>query len=161
MRIIAVDPGSTTGFASCTYDPVANEISALRHGAEQIIPFWRGYHAAMTMDPVKQFEVTVYESWKLTAKGAKVLVGSDMPWSQLIGMMRASCILAREFYPARVLQFLDQPPAIKSAVNSWYGSERDWLPSSSFDHNLDAIRHLFYYLHKQKGVTLEHLATHL
>lgn len=161
MRIISIDPGETAGWATCTLGEdyvgpgeTGLVVRDLVHDSTPMLAFWRGYDKAMK-DPERRFQVTIYESWKLTRHGAKVLVGSDMRSSQLIGMIRASYLQAKDA-GATLDPLIHVPPAAKSVVDAWFGGP-DYLPVSDVDHNRDALRHLFYYLHKEKGFDLEYL----
>ena len=54
-----------------------------------------------------KYDVVVYENWKLTAKGARVSVGSEMESSQFIGMIRLSCWK----YGVKIVK---QPPSMQT-----------------------------------------------
>lgn len=144
MRLIAFDPGTETGWAAG--EITDGRLTILDHG-------WLGWWPcalkyARTMDTAP-FDETIFEGWRLTAVGGKTLRGSDMPWSQFIGVMKYAAHLAGT-------PTYEQPPAYKSVINTRMDGHK-WLPASDVEHNRDAIRHLVYravFHHKVNAITL-------
>lgn len=94
MRVLALDPGQRVGWAMA--DTVVRgqepaELHILGHG------IWPLRDAALEVHDLvvdqNTIDAVVYETWLLTARGAKVLVGDDMQSSQFIGAVRLCCWL--------------------------------------------------------------------
>lgn len=150
MRVLAIDPGERVGWA---------------HG-EIVVPDPRSItqffpHLVLTghgITPYKDFalklhgvagdyDVIVYETFRLQASKAKELIGDDFPTVQFIGMVRLCAWLA-----STKLQY--QGPAIKeTAIRSMKSLRPDlWeivepaLSGRHDDgHHGDAILHLHHY----------------
>jgi hypothetical protein len=101
-RVLALDPGDRVGWA---YATIAEDgaWSDVAHGIEDLKPLaLRVYHAVTMGEPLEQrndcprggFDVVVCERWALYPHMAKVLVGSEIPSAQFIGMVKLSCWLA-------------------------------------------------------------------
>lgn len=136
MNLIAFDPGEQTGYAKGSL--ADGVLSVSDYGWDRWVDcafkFRRG---------AEKFSVCVYESWKLTALGAKTLRGSDMPWSQFIGMMKMISM-------DNQIQMHVQEPKDKYWLDAILGTA--WLPKGSVEHHRDAIRHLAIYGIREKGV---------
>lgn len=135
MRVLAIDPGIDTGWAEGRIED--KQVHVDRHGWTP----WRKF--ALSLDSKVDdfpYDVIVYETWKLTKHGAKVLLGSDMQSSQCVGCIWLSGTKAH-------VPIVGQPPAIKATIDKWMGGT-GYLPVSDVDHNRDAIRHLYYYAMK-------------
>ena len=142
MRVIAFDPGEQTGYAVGTIDGDVLRVEAF--GWDR----WRD-SAYRFRAGAEGFDHCVYESWKLTRRGAKTLVGSDMPWSQFIGMMKMVC------WDNQITMSV-QEPAEKYVINArMTGDENgsDYLPAGPVEHHKDALRHLIKYAVEKHGVT--------
>ena len=142
-RVIAFDPGEQTGVAIGTID--ANVLEVEHFGWDRWMDaayrFKRG---------AEGFDHCVYESWKLTARGAKNLKGSDMPWSQFIGMMKMVC-------HDNDITLSVQEPAEKYVIDARMG-DLDYLPKGEVEHHRDALRHLIKYAvenHNVKSIEYE------
>lgn len=132
MRIIAFDPGEQTGYATGHLLDKALVIDS--HGWDRWLQSAYNFRAGAETNP---FDHCVYESWKLTPRGAKNLVGSDMPWSQFIGIMKIVC------YDHNI-PLSHQEPAAKYWLDDVMGGT-SYLPKSDVEHNRDALRHLIIY----------------
>lgn len=141
LRLIGIDPGVSTGWATALILNDAMYVEDSGWGPWR--PFAMRFHDRMLNFEKEGFDVVVVEDWRLTKKGRDVLLGSDLPSSQCLGCVRLAYDLARRggHRPRLVLQ----QPSTKSVVNGWMGAGADWLPDSPVDHNKDAIRHLWYY----------------
>lgn len=76
-EIIVPDPRSTTQFAPC--------LRVTGHGISTLKDF--GLKVTEVYD---NYDVVIYETWRLRADIARKMVGNDMQSSQLIGMVRLS-----------------------------------------------------------------------
>lgn len=141
VRLIGIDPGVSTGWATGTLQNGSLAID--KDGWDPWRVFAMRFHDRMLNFEEEGFDVVVVEDWRLTKKGKDVLVGSDLPSSQVLGCTRLGYDLARRagHHPRLVLQ----QPSTKAVVNGWMGAVVGWLPESPVDHNRDAIRHLWYY----------------
>lgn len=94
MRVLVLDPGERVGWASAQI--VTNGERSLLHVTGHGIAYLKdmalAVHQAVVVE--KKYDVVVFEKWVLTAKGARVSVGSHMESSQFVGMVRLCCWLA-------------------------------------------------------------------
>jgi hypothetical protein len=151
VRILAIDPGERVGWATAEVtvhgpgvqhrlDVTGHGIAYLKDAALQV------YKAVVDEDRI---DVLVYETFILTHRGAKVMVGSDLQTAQLVGM----CRLAAWLNPR--VQLVPQGPAAMSSADKSMRThpsgvsmqERlDKLPKSHDDsHDGSALRHLWTY----------------
>lgn len=140
MRLIAFDPGEETGWATGTVED--GVLTITDHGWQRWWPCAIRYRRSMEADP---YDETIFEGWRLTQKGARVTVGSDMPWSQFIGIMK---LVAHDHGKP----VIEQPPALKRVINTRMLPHKKWLPASEVEHNRDAIRHLVHRAVFEHGV---------
>lgn len=159
IRVLAVDPGESVGWARATIaerdlmhggqivkqsipwlDVEAHGIAYLKDMAQAI------YKAVVVED---RYDVIVYETFLLTAKGARVMVGSDLQTAQFVGMVRLCAWLN-----GRVV-LVPQGPAAMSSANKSVKSHPSGddiqarlakLPKSHDEsHDGSALRHLWTY----------------
>lgn len=136
MKIMAIDPGVSTGWAIGVVDTEAKTCYLDKHGWTPWQEFVLTFHHRMVGDD--PFPTVIYESWLLRKNKALTLAGSDMPSSQCIGAIRLSCWLAGAM-------MVVQHPDHKTPANAWIKAKGLYLPESDVEHNRDAIRHLYYY----------------
>jgi hypothetical protein len=96
VRVIALDPGKLWGWAAADIDD-NGEWSNLEHGIMQakVIALWLADEQGVFKpgeewhgDAESTFDVLVYEDWVLYRAHAEEYIGSDMPYSQMIGQIR-------------------------------------------------------------------------
>lgn len=139
MRIIALDPGVSTGWA---YGEVKDgKLEVTNHGWDHWDTFALKLHERMSEK--HEWDVMVYETWRLTRRGADNLLGSDLQPSQAIGAYKMCAWLSSK--SGHDVQIVGQEPAIKDVVDGWMGGTA-YLPTSEVEHNRDALRHLWYYV---------------
>jgi hypothetical protein len=134
VNLIAFDPGTETGWATGTIED--GVLTVNDHGWEYWWPC--GLRIARTLDEKPgSYDEVVFEGWRLTKDLNKVrgLFGSDMPWSQFIGIMKHAA-------SKHGVHVVEQPPAFKTVVNNRMAEYGKWLPASEVEHNRDALRHL-------------------
>lgn len=140
-RIIALDPGDSTGWATGRVTDGRMDVTAWGYGAwkDVALRLWR---AQESKDPYSHI---VYEAWRLRAGHERAFIGSAMPSVQMVGQIKACAWWA----PIQV-RLTSQEPAIKPVIDKqmhkWLGNP-DYLPSSEVEHDRDALRHLYYYAH--------------
>jgi hypothetical protein len=88
MKGLALDPGEKVGWNTFTIK--RGHLHIPGYGITPQKPLALQLHRASDPLYLPRFDVVVMEDWVLTAFGAKVSVGSDMPSSQFIGMVRLS-----------------------------------------------------------------------
>lgn len=134
----ACDPGVDTGWAKGISHPDgALVITGYGYAPWKQVAIWL-HDMVNGPDPCDE---VIYESWRLTDKGASVLKGSDLPSSQFIGAMKQTIWLAqRNGILVRLAP--EQAPERKYVVNGWFGE--DYLPRDEKEHARDAIRHLVF-----------------
>lgn len=136
MRIIAIDPGEKVGWATaCSTD---SGLELLEHGITSLKPF-----ALALINKLHTYDLVIFERWVLFSGQAKRSVGSSMPTSQLVGMIKLAC-----WY--KDVPFVEQTPKIKGTADKVAKDEFKRLieaePASHDDgHDIDAIRHLVYW----------------
>lgn len=139
LRVLAIDPGERVGWARGLASP--DELQLEDHGIAELKPF-----AVKLGSAISEYDVVIYETWRLFAGEAKKMVGSDMPTSQLVGMIR---LLAWLHNPTLVAQ---SPNIKKTADKSAQGVFKELIesePGTHDDaHDIDAIRHLWYWYRK-------------
>lgn len=89
IQILAIDPGEKVGWAhgevvGSTLCVIDHGIATLKHLAVALA----GRPAPVAVAALDQYDIVIYEQWRLAAYAAKALIGSDMQTSQLIGMIR-------------------------------------------------------------------------
>lgn len=89
-RVLALDPGDRVGCASATITP-DGEWKVLAHWIDDLKPCALRVHHDLQGG---MYDVVVCERWALYATHAKVMIGSEIPSAQFIGMVKLSCWLA-------------------------------------------------------------------
>jgi hypothetical protein len=96
MRVLVLDPGERVGWATADVVQAGTdhgfELRVTGHGMAYLKDMAMSVYKAIAIE--KKYDVVVYERWALTARGAKVSVGSEMESSQFIGMVRLCCWLS-------------------------------------------------------------------
>jgi hypothetical protein len=111
MRVLAVDPGERVGWATAIVhgqDGGGHHLEVTGHGIAFLKDAALQIHQAVAVE--KRFDVVIYETFLLTARGAKVMVGSDLQTAQFVGMVRQSAWLNP------VCQLVPQGPAAMSSA---------------------------------------------
>jgi hypothetical protein len=121
IRVIAVDPGERVGWCTATIHTTAelgfkieqpsdptHLLSVQDHGIAFLKDAALQIHQAVAVE--KRFDVVIYETFLLTARGAKVMVGSDLQTAQFVGMVRQSAWLNPD------CQLVPQGPAAMSSA---------------------------------------------
>lgn len=157
MRVLAIDPGERVGWAWGNIQHHADDCGGceeLRGGKHD----QRLYLGDFGINSYKDFalklhkaagnyDVIVYETWRLSANKAKTFVGNDFPSVQFIGMVRLCAWLAG-------VKLVHQGPAIKATAEKSMRSMRPdlWeivepaLKGAHDDgHHGDAILHLWHF----------------
>lgn len=139
LRVLAIDPGEKVGWARGT---VSSDLSLDDHGIADLKPF-----ALKLGTAIEDYDVVIYETWRLYAGHAKKMIGNDMQTSQLVGMIR---FLA---WQNPQVKLVGQSASIKETADKT--AQGDFLtliesePSKHDDaHDIDAIRHLWYWYWK-------------
>jgi hypothetical protein len=160
MRVLAVDPGERVGWATATVYPEGIEAPDPDVGSRAIAELEvTGHGIAFLKDAAMQvykavvaedrIDVVVYETFILTARGGKTMVGSDLQTAQLVGMIR----LCGWLNP-RVQLVPQRPGAMRSADKSMRSHPSGAimqeiiakLPKSHDEsHDGSALRHLWTY----------------
>jgi hypothetical protein len=141
MRVLALDPGEATGWAWGTVTDGELEVGGWGFDPWKTVAM----HLAtkQVLGNAREYDVLVYEAWRLRATAAKQLIGSDMQSSQMVGCIKLCGWLSG----ARIVS---QEPAIKPVADKMMGGPETYLPRSTVDHDRDALRHLHYFHLKEK-----------
>lgn len=149
MKIMAIDPGENTGWATGVIED--GKLEVLSHGytpwQEFVIQF-----AERMLEDKPPYDMVVYESWRLRRSSAMDLVGSDLQSSQCIGGIKLAVWLANK--NGHHVRIRNQEPAIKNVIDSMKGG-KDYLPKSDKEHPRDAVRHMWYYGVTSGGVEID------
>lgn len=156
MRVLALDPGERVGWASAVVGSTSHlaswTLEVTGHGIAYLKDAAMQVYQAVAIE--KRYDVVVFERWALTAKGARVSVGSEMESSQFVGMIRQSCWIGG-------VKVIGQPT---SALSSADRSLKCGHPSAADvarriaitdavghddGHDGSALRHLWSYFFKE------------
>lgn len=136
-RVLAIDPGHRVGWAAGTVNP-GGLVTEVTHGITELKPF-----AIRLLRVAPEYDVIVYENFKLRRDKALELAGSTLPTVQLIGMIR----LAAWQHNVKIVDYA--PTAKKTALKSLAPNLReiwDAMPTKHDDaHDGDAVLHLHHY----------------
>lgn len=140
LKVLAIDPGEKVGWARVTASP--GSFSLEDHGIADLKPFAIKLH-----ESVPNYDVLIYETWRLYAGQAKKMIGNDMQTSQLVGMIR----LAAWLNPG--VKLVGQSASIKETADKTakvmcpeVSDLLDREPSKHDDaHDMDAVRHSWYW----------------
>jgi uncharacterized protein YdeI (YjbR/CyaY-like superfamily) len=140
MKVIAIDPGERVGWATFEVRPAAPEggpaeLVVVNHGISFLKDFALTFHKK-----AKDYDVMVYETWRLRAAMASKFAGNDFPTVQLIGMLKLSCWLNPS------IKVVSQGPNVKSTADRTMPDDLRQriaaLPAAHDDsHDGDALRH--------------------
>lgn len=139
MKVIAIDPGQRVGWATGVVTGMPVNLTIANHGIHHLKDF-----ALKLGESFTNYDVVIYETWRLSAVHARKMVGDDMQSSQLIGVIRYLSWIHPE------VQIVSQGPAVKATANRTMPDDIrkiiDGLPKSHDDsHDGDAIRHLYHW----------------
>lgn len=138
-RILAIDPGEKVGWAHGVLE--GDELELTGHGINGLRDF-----ATALSKRFGDYDVVIYETFRLHPAYAKALVGNDMQTSQLIGIirylgwMRPHVKVVAQGPNKQSTGEKTAPPCIREVLDN--------LPKSHDDaHDGSALKHLAYYLH--------------
>jgi len=143
MKILAVDPGRTTGI--CLLDSDGDRIkveTAYEILWEDRFPGLKALVACTLVNHINRPLSTlavVIESFRLRQGRAQELAGSDFPSLQIIGILQAFMYVVS---PELVAQIVFQEPSCMTRV-SILEADRSWVEGSP--HKMDAYKHARYY----------------
>lgn len=140
LKVLALDPGEKVGWARGCVQPDLPSFKLEDHGIADLKPF-----AVKLFEAISDYDVVIYETYRLVKKRNRE--GSDMPTSQLIGMIR----MAGWLNPS--VKMVAQSPNVKETANKTSSAlcleVADLLarePGTHDDaHDLDGVRHLWYW----------------
>lgn len=157
MRVLALDPGKLVGWAHADIDEqgrwhdVEHGIHELKESALWIADEQR--HEPPNIDgdglPAKwsTFDVIVYEDWRLYRNHAEDYIGSDMPYSQYIGMVRLigwlSATKVVSYGADKKTFFLKSMASLRPEL--YAKVERGLKRRHDDSHDMDALIHLWGY----------------
>lgn len=146
IRVLAIDPGERVGWAIGEIDPDGPSLNLVDHGISTLKEFGSALHRTVVVE--KNYDVVIYETWRLSGRDPHKFVGNDMKTSQLIGMIRLCAWVSGT-------TLVSQPPGDKNAALERTTKHEqaavirevlDRMPKSHDDaHDGDAIGHLWQY----------------
>jgi len=139
LRVMAIDPGPTPGWAVGEIDPSLPTLTVVETGVAEDI-FKMG-DLVMTASA----DVLVYESWRLFGNKAKALIGSDMVASQSIGIIRYRWAQQNCGDPV-VQQPKDKDVGLITMSDEF---RKQMKTGSGKQHDKDALIHLWLYYWKE------------
>ena len=138
MRVLAIDPGERVGWAHGILTPpnaVGPGVEITGQGVSPLKDFALKLHEVFG-----EYDVVVYETWRLYPGIAKSMVGNDMQPSQLVGMIR----LCGWLNPGTKL--VSQGANIKkTALKTMPDWLKERMSQSSEQHDQDALMHLWFF----------------
>lgn len=142
-RVIAIDPGEATGWATGRIGDGTLQLDKVGHSP------WKQFamtYAHTMIDGKDPFQVVIYESWRLRADVAKSMIGADFTASQCIGIIKLGA-----WWQNAIL--VTQEPSYKNVIDRQMGGT-GYLPArDGVEHERDAVRHLAYYAINKEGLT--------
>lgn len=145
QRLLAIDPGELVGWAVGS-TAQSGELALLRHGITPLKEF-----AVKLESAFSTYDVVIYEKYGLVKSRNRE--GSEMPTIQLIGMIRLLSWINPD------VTLVKQSPSLKRTADKAIaaGDSDDFKnliarESGVHDdaHDIDAIRHLYYWWWKQR-----------
>lgn len=155
MKVLAIDPGERVGWAHGRAAPLANDPDPRYGGAFEV--------TGQGVTPLQDFalklhevfgdyDVVVYETWRLYPGMAKAMVGNDMQPSQLVGMIRLCGWLNPK------TRLVSQGANIKNtALKTMPAWLTERMEKSSEQHDQDALMHLWHF-HWTKHIATKEVA---
>lgn len=142
MKILAIDPGELVGWCRAEVDD-DYQIVDYKDGITPAQVFVLKLH-----DSAHDYDLIIYETWRLFGSKAKTLIGNEMLTSQCIGGIKLSAWISGT-------KIIGQGPDIKKTADKICPEEWKHVidgESSVHDeaHHVDAFRHLIYYLWRQQ-----------
>lgn len=138
IRVLAIDPGERVGWAKGIVHPDKPESDRLEitgQGVHHLKDF-----AIKLGKSIADYDVVVYEVWRLYPGYQKKMVGNDMQPSQLIGMIRYLAWTNPD------VKLVSQGARIKNTAMKTMPEEiKDRMKLSTEQHDQDALMHLWYY----------------
>ena len=132
LRVLAFDPGETTGMA-CFYK---GQVFCNVFGLWAWVPLY--------MNKVRP-TVVVIEDFRLRLHAARSLVGSDFPTCQVIGVIKYLAERAK-------VPVVMQSPSILAGMKDRVVVPEDSKHLITGEHMLDALKHGLYYLESQEAL---------
>lgn len=135
MKVIAIDPGERVGWATGVVHPDAPRLEVEKHGVHALKDF-----AIALGERISDYDVVVYEVWRLYPHMAKHMVGNDFQPSQLIGIIRYLTWIHPE------IKLVSQGANIKkTALKTMPEDLKERMSQSSEQHDQDALQHLWHF----------------
>lgn len=153
MKLLAIDPGEKCGWAHGVIAPTpVKTMPGPKEGPYRLTVTGHGITALKPMalklgQVCGDYDVVIYENFRLSAGKARTLIGSDMQTSQFIGMVRYIAWLnprvrLKYFSPSDKETALRAIPRLCPDIQAIL----DTMPKSHDDaHDGDALLHLFNY----------------
>ncbi len=138
MKVLALDPGERVGWATGTIS-AEGKLTFGHHGITALKDMALKLH-----EVAGDYDVIVYETFRLSSRGARVMIGSDLQTAQFVGQVRLCAWLNPR------VRLVSQGPAVKSiALKSASPALKRILarlPKTHDDaHDGDAAMHLHHY----------------
>lgn len=146
MKVLAIDPGERVGWAVADVLEVASE----REGME-----WTLYPRNRGVTPLKDFamklgevigdyDVVIYETFRLRANMNKAMIGNEFLPSQLIGMIR---YLGWHNPSVKMVQLA---PSMKQRTEKSFPRYlQEWIKNSTEEHDKDSVQLLWAWFFKE------------
>lgn len=135
MKLLAIDPGERVGWATGVVHPDVPKLEVTNQGVNTLKDF------AITLgERIHDYDVVIYEVWRLYPHMAKRMVGNDFQPSQLIGVIRYLSWI----HPN--VKLVSQGASIKNtALKTMPDELKERMSKSSEQHDQDAIQHLWHF----------------
>lgn len=145
MRVLAIDPGERVGWAvgevsEDKRDALGGpELVVFNHGISSLKDFALKLH-----EVAGDYDVIVFEDYRISAAKLRAHTGSNVPTIQLIGMIRLCAWLNPKV--KLVTQYNTQKKTADRTMPEWLRERIAGLPAAHDDaHDGDALRHLWFW----------------
>lgn len=136
-KILALDPGETTGY--CVMNAEAEKVSIIEADQVKTWPLETGVGALDHLLTIHQPDMIVFESYQVYEWKSQDHTWSQIPTVQVIGCVKTLCIQRALNYHTQTAQVAKQF-CTDQKLEEW----KMWLAGKR--HARDAIRHACYYL---------------
>ncbi|WP_281783759.1 hypothetical protein [Sinimarinibacterium flocculans] len=143
MKVLAIDPGERVGWAT------ANVVADVPDAAPELHPQNRGVNPlkdfAMKLgEVIADYDVVIYETFRLRANMNKAMIGNEFLPSQLIGMIRYL-----GWHNPSVKMVPLAPSMKQKTEKSFPRFMQEWIKNSTEEHDKDAAQLLWAWFFKE------------
>lgn len=147
MKVLVIDPGERVGWAigEIAPDGTGGVLKVLDHGIEFYHEFERDFLRARV--EAGEFDLVIFERFRIRADKAKDFIGSEMPTIQLVGAIKYACRMSGTKWVSQGPKAMtDARISLKNPGGKDILRRLSKLPKSHDDaHDGSALLHLWTY----------------